>query len=234
MLATYERVTRLQKAPTNVAVKKYATSEDSSDSLACYMRDIEQFGLLSAEEEQAIGARIAAGDPAASTILIESNLRLVIAIARTYIRENISLLDLIQEGNKGLMHAVRKWDYTLGYKFATYAIWWIRQAISRSLGPLSTPIHVPDYVSIKIKRLKRIQADFYVQHEREATFADLLTLTDFSAQELTDLLRLMEPTISLDEPREANEKFDMTLIDLVEDESAFVAEPLLEIDTHLD
>lgn len=226
----------LRKRATNVAAKHYTNADTSTDSLACYLRDIDQSGLnktLTAEEEQAIGARIAAGDPLASTILIESNLRLVIAIARTYLRENISLLDLIQEGNRGLIHAVKKWDHAKGFKFATYATWWIRQYISRALGPLSTSIELPDYVTLKIKRLKRVQVDFYATHEREATFTELLVLTEFTEAQLTDLFRYMEPTISLDEPRDLDHD-DLILATLIEDHTALLDEPILELDTHMD
>ena len=129
------------------------------DPVKMYLKDIGKVPLLSAEEETELARRMQDGDEEAKKLLSEANLRLVVSIAKRHVGRGMLFLDLIQEGNLGLMKAVEKFDYTKGFRFSTYATWWIRQAITRSMADLAHPIHIPGYVKDNIDRMKRMAAD---------------------------------------------------------------------------
>ena len=144
--ARHTRTTAARQAPS------------SEDSFYSYLRDIRGLGLLTPEEEIDLARQIAAGDELALRKLIESNLRLVIVIARRYMSTGVPLIDLIQEGNLGLMRAAEKFDYRRGYHFGTYATWWIRQAVSRAAGEQSRLIHLPEHVATRLRKVRRVAA----------------------------------------------------------------------------
>ncbi len=128
----------------------------AEDAFQSYLRDIRRYGLLTHSEEIDLAQRAAAGDELARRKLIESNLRLVIAIARRYTSTGVPLIDLIQEGNLGLMRAAEKFDYNRGCHFGTYATWWIRQAVSRAAGEQSRLIHLPEHVATRLRKVRRV------------------------------------------------------------------------------
>jgi RNA polymerase primary sigma factor len=139
-------------------------AQDCEDAFHCYLQDIRGLGLLTPDEESDLGRRIAAGNEQARRKLIESNVRLVIAIARKYSSADVPLMDLIQEGNLGLMHAAAKFDYRRGCRFGTYATWWIRQAISRAASEQARLIHLPDQVLTRLRKLRRVTAQLAQEH----------------------------------------------------------------------
>ena len=159
-----------------------------SDNVRMYLKDIGKISLLSLEEEQKISKKIAEGDEESKRILAESNLRLVVSIAKRYVGRGLLFLDLIQEGNIGLMKAVEKFDYDKGYKFSTYATWWIRQAITRALADQARTIRVPVHMVETINKMARIERQMALDLNREPTDEELakkMNLGDFLADERT-------------------------------------------------
>ena len=150
-------------------------SKDMSvnDNVRMYLKEIGKISLLSQEEEQELSKRVAAGDEKAKNILAESNLRLVVSIAKRYVGRGLLFLDLIQEGNIGLMKAVEKFDYDKGYKFSTYATWWIRQAITRALADQARTIRVPVHMVETINKMARIERQMTLELNREPTDQEL-------------------------------------------------------------
>jgi RNA polymerase primary sigma factor len=216
-----------------------STQLPSSDSARLYSDEISRVDLLSAEEVISLAQRIEGGRAASANIgqtgrkelikegekakrrLIEANLRLVIHIARKYRGLHVDLMDLIQEGNLGLIHAVEKFDYRKGYKFSTYATWWIRQYIVRALTEQARIIRVPLHKMEKMKQLSRVQRRLQQGLEGEPTLEDLAGHMDLSVQQVIELLRMnqnQEP-LSLDIRRTVGED-ELPLSDLIEDDSA--------------
>ncbi len=154
----------------DVALPKNASI---NDPVRMYLKEIGKISLLSLDEELALSKKIEEGDEEAKRILAESNLRLVVSIAKRYVGRNLSFLDLIQEGNIGLMKAVDKFDASKGYKFSTYATWWIRQAITRAIADQAKTIRVPVHMVETINKLKRIQRQMTLELNREPTETDL-------------------------------------------------------------
>ena len=150
-------------------------SKDMSvnDNVRMYLKEIGKISLLSQEEEQELSKRVAEGDEKAKNILAESNLRLVVSIAKRYVGRGLLFLDLIQEGNIGLMKAVEKFDYDKGYKFSTYATWWIRQAITRALADQARTIRVPVHMVETINKMARIERQMTLELNREPTDQEL-------------------------------------------------------------
>src|SRR5215470_17773293 len=172
----------------------------AQDPLRLYVRQIGNGALLTREEERELARRKDAGDEEAKRQLIESNLRLVMAITRNYTKADVPLLDLIQEGNLGLIRAVEKFDYRLGYKLSTYATWWIRQAISRALADQGRTIRLPVHVADQVRRLLRARRQLAQKFNREPTLAELAHETQQSEERVRELLELVENPVSLETP----------------------------------
>ena len=178
-------------------VVEQATAEDP---LKLYVRQIGGGALLTREEERELARRKDEGDEEAKRRLIESNLRLVMAITRNYTKANVPLLDLIQEGNLGLIRAVEKFDYRLGYKLSTYATWWIRQAITRALADQGRTIRLPVHVADQVRRLLRARRQLAQKLNREPTLAELARESQQSEERVRELLELVENPVSLETP----------------------------------
>lgn len=176
------------------------TVRSGDEDVRQYVHEIRRYPLLTQEEERELAIRCAAGDEEAVRQMVNSNLRLVVAIAREYVGRGVPLLDLIQEGSIGLIVAARKFDYTLEFRFSTYASKWIRQRITRSL--MNTPgmIRVPHYTAEHIRKLDTARAEFLSRTGREATAEELAKETDFAQEKIQELLLLSPEVCSLDIP----------------------------------
>ncbi len=175
-------------------------SAPAEDPLRLYVRQIGGGALLTREEERDLARRKDEGDELAKRKLIESNLRLVMAITRNYTKASVPLLDLIQEGNLGLIRAVEKFDYRLGFKLSTYATWWIRQAITRALADQGRTIRLPVHVADQVRRLLRSRRQLAQKLNREPTLAELARDTQQSEERVRELLELVETPVSLETP----------------------------------
>ncbi len=192
--------------------------EPSLDSLRLYLRSIGRVPLLSADEEVALAKRIERGDIAAKQHMVEANLRLVVSIAKGYVGRGLTLLDLIQEGSLGLIRAVEKFDYRRGYKFSTYATWWIRQAVTRSLADKGRTIRIPVHMVERLNKLVHAERRLIQQLGREPAPAELAGELECSVREVRDIIRIAQQPISLEKP--VGEEDDSALADFVEDVSA--------------
>ncbi len=187
----------------------------SEDAFQSYLHDIRRLGLLTHEEEIDLARRSAAGEEMARRILIESNLRLVIAIARRYTSTGVPLIDLIQEGNLGLMRAAEKFDYQRGCHFGTYATWWIRQAVSRAAGEQSRMIHLPEHVATRLRKVRRIAAQLSQESGLDPLPEQIAQACNIDVSEVVDLLGVVEQPVSLDAP--VDEEARYSLADTLED-----------------
>lgn len=194
-----------------------ATSAMSDDPVKLYLKEIGSYPLLSISEEIELAKKIEQGDELAKKILAESNLRLVVSIAKRYVGRGLSFLDLIQEGNLGLIKAVDKFDYTKGYKFSTYATWWIRQAITRSIADQSRTIRIPVHMSEVINKTYRISRNLLQELGREPTEQELAEAMGLSIDKIREILKVSADPISLDTP--IGEEDDSHLGDFIKDES---------------
>jgi RNA polymerase primary sigma factor len=176
------------------------TEPQTADPLKLYVRQIGDGPLLTAQQERALAKRKDEGDEAAKRKLIESNLRLVMSITRNYTKAGVPLLDLIQEGNLGLIRAVEKFDYTLGYKLSTYATWWIRQAITRALADQGRTIRLPVHVAEQVRRVMRSRRVLAQKLNREATLPEIAKESGFPVERVRTLLELIEDPVSLETP----------------------------------
>ncbi|GAC1357704.1 MAG: hypothetical protein NVS2B12_02360 [Ktedonobacteraceae bacterium] len=185
------------------------------DSVKQYLKEIGTYPLLSAEQELQLAERIANGDVRARQHLIEANLRLVVSIAKRYSNQGLPLLDLIQEGNIGLMRATQKFDYQRGFRFSTYATWWIRQAVSRTIAEHSRSIHIPVHVVELIYKIKRIARRLYQEQGIEALPEQIAAEVGLLPERVVELLNASEQPISLDAPMADDEEYH--LADTIED-----------------
>ena len=168
-----------------------------NDPVRMYLKEIGQIKLLSMDEELELADRILAGDEMAKTTLAEANLRLVVSIAKRYVGRGMLFLDLIQEGNIGLMKAVDKFDVTKGYKFSTYATWWIRQAITRAIADQARTIRVPVHMVETINKLARIQRQLTLELNREPTEEELSKKMNMSIDKIRDIYKISQEPVSL-------------------------------------
>ena len=197
-----------------VAVKAEATQ----DPLKLYVRAIGDGPLLTPAEERELARRKDEGDEEAKKKLIESNLRLVMSITRNYTKAGVPLLDLIQEGNLGLIRAVEKFDYKLGYKLSTYATWWIRQAVTRALADQGRTIRLPVHVADQVRRLMRARRQLAQKLNREPTQDELAKESGFPEKRVQELLDLVEDPVSLETPVGDGESMYSDLIEDIHSE----------------
>jgi RNA polymerase primary sigma factor len=193
----------------------------TQDPLKLYVRQIGDGRLLTHAEERELARRKDEGDEEAKRRLIECNLRLVMSITRRYTRAGVPLLDLIQEGNLGLIRAVEKFDYTLGYKLSTYATWWIRQAISRALAEQGRTIRLPVHVADQVRRVTRARRTLAQKFNRDPTIEEIAFETGFTVDKVESLLELVQDHVSLDTPVGDGES---VMSDLIEDVNAIAPE----------
>jgi len=182
------------------AVEAVEEASQSQDPLKLYVRSIGGGPLLTREEERELARRKDAGDEEAKRQLIESNLRLVMSITRHYTNSGVPLLDLIQEGNLGLIRAVEKFDYRMGYKLSTYATWWIRQSVTRALADQGRTIRLPVHVADRVRRLLRSRRQLAQKLNREPTELELARESGLPATKVRDLLELVDDPVSLETP----------------------------------
>lgn len=188
------------------------------DSVRVYLKDIGKIRLLDTETELALAQRMAQGDEAAKSKLIESNLRLVVSVAKKYTGRGVPFLDLIQEGNIGLMKAVEKFDYTKGYKFSTYATWWIRQSITRSISLHSRTIPLPVHIVEKVNRLRKISRQLTQTLGREPNEEDIAKEMGTTPEKVRELQKYAQEPISLEE--RIGKEDDSVIGDFIADENA--------------
>lgn len=189
----------------------------SDDPVHLYLKEIGNYPLLSMEEEIELAKRIVDGDESAKQLLAESNLRLVVSIAKRYVGRGLSFLDLIQEGNLGLIKAVDKFDYSKGFKFSTYATWWIRQAITRSIADQSRTIRIPVHMSEIINKTFRVSRTLLQELGREPTEQELADALDMPVEKVREVLKISSDPISLDIP--IGEEEDSHLGDFIRDDN---------------
>jgi RNA polymerase primary sigma factor len=216
-----EAAAEARKQPVADAPKKPEidlTVEPSLDSLRLYLRSIGRVSLLTAQQEVELAKRIERGDMVAKTHMVEANLRLVVSIAKGYLGRGLTFLDLIQEGSLGLIRAVEKFDYRRGYKFSTYATWWIRQAVTRAIADKGRTIRIPVHMVEKLNKVVHVERQLVQQLGREPTPDEIAEHLECSAREVRDILRMSQQPISLEKP--IGEEEESELGDFVEDQAA--------------
>ena len=186
------------------------------DPVRMYLKEIGKVPLLTAEEEIELAKRMEAGDELAKQKLCEANLRLVVSIAKRYVGRGMLFLDLIQEGNLGLIKAVDKFDWRKGYKFSTYATWWIRQAITRSIADQARTIRIPVHMVETINKLMRIQRQLLQEYGREATPEEIAAEMEISVEKVREILKIAQEPVSLETP--IGEEEDSHLGDFIPDD----------------
>ncbi|MGH2837262.1 MAG: RNA polymerase sigma factor RpoD [Thermoleophilaceae bacterium] len=194
------------------------TVEPSLDSLRLYLRSIGRVDLLTAEEEVTLAKRIERGDMAAKQQMVEANLRLVVSIAKGYLGRGLTFLDLIQEGSLGLIRAVEKFDYRRGYKFSTYATWWIRQAVTRAIADKARTIRIPVHMVEKLNKVVHVERQLVQELGREPSPEEIAGELETTPREVKDILRMAQLPVSLEKP--IGEEEESELGDFVEDETA--------------
>ena len=188
-----------------------------NDPVRMYLKEIGKISLLSLDDELALSERVTQGDEEAKNLLAESNLRLVVSIAKRYVGRNLSFLDLIQEGNMGLMKAVDKFDASKGFKFSTYATWWIRQAITRAIADQAKTIRVPVHMVETINKLKRTQRQLTLELNREPKEEELAEKMGLPVEKIREIIKIDVDPISLEKPTREDE--DSCVADFIKDES---------------
>ena len=189
------------------------------DPVKVYLREIGRVPLLSSDEEVELAVRIGNGDEIAKQRLTEANLRLVVSIAKKYVGRGMYFLDLIQEGNVGLIKAVDKFDYTKGFKFSTYATWWIRQAITRAIADQARTIRIPVHMVETINRLKKIQSQLLHENGYEPSEELIAEKMNLSVERVREIMRVAQEPVSMETPIGPEE--DSRLMDFIRDEDAW-------------
>src|SRR6056297_1724020 len=199
--------------PTEIIIGK---GFELDDPVKMYLKEIGQIRLLTADEEIDLAKRMEAGDLEAKRILVQSNLRLVVSIAKRYVGRGMLFLDLIQEGNMGLISAVERFDYRRGYKFSTYATWWIRQAITRAIADQARTIRVPVHMVETINKLVRVSRYLLQELGREPTPEEIAQDMDLTPEKVREILKIAQEPVSLETP--IGEEEDSHLGDFIPDE----------------
>ena len=189
----------------------------ADDAVRSYLKSIGRVRLLTKEDEVRLAKRIEQNDMSAKNALIEANLRLVVSIAKRYTGRGLTLLDLIQEGNLGLIRAVEKFDWRRGFKFSTYATWWIRQGITRALADQSRTIRIPVHMVERMNRVQRVRRSLLQKNGREPTPEEIAVQVEMSADQVEEILELGKEPVSLETPVGSGEG-DARLADFIEDE----------------
>ncbi|MGI8557511.1 MAG: sigma-70 family RNA polymerase sigma factor [Solirubrobacteraceae bacterium] len=213
-----ERAVVSEVAAAAKKVELDLTVEPSLDSLRLYLRSIGRVSLLSAGEEVCLAKRIERGDMDAKQQMVEANLRLVVSIAKGYLGRGLSFLDLIQDGSLGLIRAVEKFDYRRGYKFSTYATWWIRQSVTRAIADKGRTIRIPVHMVEKLNKVIHVERQLVQQLGREPTPQEISRELDCTPGEVREILRMAQQPISLEKP--VGEEEDSALGDFIEDQGA--------------
>jgi RNA polymerase sigma factor RpoS len=206
------------KAEPRKSTKKKPRVTGSRDSIRIYLDEIRRTRLLKAEEELSLAKKVSEGDEDARALMIESNLRLVVNIAKRYMNRGLPLLDLIEEGNMGLIRAVEKFDYKRGFRFSTYATWWIRQAIERAIVNQARIIRLPVHVSEDITSVLKNERKLIQELGREVTVQDLADRMELPVAKIQKILQLIRRTTSIETPIGIDD--DQELINLIPDENA--------------
>jgi len=214
-----KKLLEIVESPTQKASE---IKDISDDSVRMYLREIGRIPLLVTEDEIRLAKRIEAGDETAKRKLAEANLRLVVSIAKKYIGRGLSLLDLIQEGNTGLLRAVEKFDYRKGYKFSTYATWWIRQAITRAIADQARTIRIPVHMVETINKMIRTQRQLVQDLGREPLPEEIAAEMDIPIEKVEHILKISQETVSLETP--VGEEEDSRLGDFIEDKESLSPE----------
>jgi RNA polymerase primary sigma factor len=194
------------------------TVEPSLDSLRLYLREIGKVPLLTADQEVYLAKRIERGDMVAKKQMTEANLRLVVSIAKSYLGRGLSFLDLIQEGSLGLIRAVEKFDYRKGYKFSTYATWWIRQAVTRAIADKARTIRIPVHMVEKLNKVVHIERQLVQRLGREPRPDEIAEELEMTTEEVREILRMAQQPVSLEKP--IGEEEESELGDFVQDDQA--------------
>ena len=201
-----------------VDTDEMSESMSVNDPVRMYLKEIGKIPLLTGEEEQEVAKRLAEGDEEAHNIMVEANLRLVVSIAKRYVGRGLQFLDLIQEGNLGLIKAVGKFDYEKGYKFSTYATWWIRQAISRAIADHARTIRIPVHMVETINRVSRASHELVQDLGREPTSGEIAEKLNLPTEKVEEIMRVAQDPISLETP--VGEEDDSHLGDFIQDDDA--------------
>ena len=204
------------------------TAEETSEPLQIYLREIGQIPLLEEAEERELGKRIAAGDESARERLAEGNLRLVVSLAKHYVGRGVQLLDLIQEGNIGLMHAAEKYDYTKENRFSTHASWWIKEAMQRAIDQQSREIRVPVHVAENMKRVQKAAKELQQELGRDAAPEEIAKkLGNLTEEDVKNILTYLQNPVSLETP--VGEDGENSLGDMVEDKREATPEEAMNV-----
>lgn len=218
-----EELSRLQEEIEEAEEQEPDTAEtlaedvSTNDPVRMYLREIGKVPLLTLEEEQAVARRIAEGDESAVKDMTEANLRLVVSIAKRYVGRGMQLLDLIQEGNLGLLKAVEKYDYTKGFKFSTYATWWVRQSITRALADQARTIRIPVHMVETMNKLTQTSRKLQQELGREPTEEELAEVMHMTPERVNEIRQMCMEPVSLESP--VGEEDDSHLGDFIEDDS---------------
>jgi RNA polymerase primary sigma factor len=203
--------------PVTAGVPVAPPEQGAEDAVRLYLRSIGRVPLLTREDEVRLAKRIEMNDMTAKNALIEANLRLVVSIAKRYTGRGLTLLDLIQEGNLGLIRAVEKFDWRRGFKFSTYATWWIRQAITRALADQSRTIRIPVHMVERMNRVARAKRSLMQQNNREPSYEEIAELVEMTPKKVEEILKLGQEPVSLEAPVGGGEEGDASLGDFISD-----------------
>jgi RNA polymerase primary sigma factor len=209
-----------------------SSSSLHTDALQAFLKDIGKVDLLTAAQEVQLAKRIERGDPGAQQEMVEANLRLVVSIAKRYRNQGLPFLDLIQEGTFGLVRAVEKFDHRRGFKFSTYATWWIRQAVSRALADKARTIRMPAHIVERLNRIRQSQRRLHGQFGREPTTAEIAADVDLCVSEVEQILHSAQTPISLESP--VGEEGEAEFGDLLTDENTPLPEEVADTGFRID